>query len=103
MNSDEIKDTEEINELTHCIIGCAMKVSNTLGTGFLEKVYENAVAIEMRKAGLVVEQQKRLMVYYEGEIVGDYFADIVVNGYVLLELKVAKPLIQLTKPNSSII
>jgi len=83
-------NTDEINELTHRIIGCAMRVSNTLGTGFLEKVYENALVIEMRKTGLVVEQQKRLLVYYDGQVVGDYTADIVVNDCILLELKAAK-------------
>ena len=67
-----------------------MAVSNSLGTGFLEKVYENALMIEMHKAGLVVEQQKRLLVYYDGHVVGDYYADIVVNGCILVELKSAK-------------
>jgi GxxExxY protein len=83
-------DTDEINALTHRIIGCAMQVSNTLGTGFLEKVYENALAIELRRCGLEVEQQKRLLVYYADEVVGEYFADVVINGCVLLELKHAK-------------
>jgi GxxExxY protein len=83
-------NTDETNELTHCIIGCAMQVSNELGVGFLEKVYENALAIELRKQGLIVEQQKLLTVYYDGHVVGDYCADIVVNGCVLLELKCSK-------------
>jgi GxxExxY protein len=83
-------DTDEINELTHLIIGCAMKVSNELGSGFLEKVYENALAIELRKQGLKVEQQKLLAVYYDGQVVGDYCADIIVNDCILLELKAAK-------------
>ena len=57
-------NTDELNSLTETIIGCAIKVSNTLGTGFLEKVYENALAIELRRAGLKVEQQKPLKVFY---------------------------------------
>jgi GxxExxY protein len=85
-------NTDEINELTHLIIGCAMQVSNTLGTGFLEKVYENALAIELRKAGLKIEQQKNLLVHYDGQVVGEYCADIVVNDCVLLELKAVKSL-----------
>ena len=80
----------DTDKVTETIIGCAMKVSNTLGVGFLEKVYENALAIELRKARLVAEQQKPILVRYEGAVVGDYVADIVVNGAVLLELKAAK-------------
>jgi len=77
-------------DVTEKIIGCAMKVSNTLGVGYLEKVYENALVVELARAGLVVEQQKPLKVTYEGVIVGDFAADIIVNGSVLLELKAAK-------------
>jgi len=80
----------DTDKVTETIIGCAMKVSNTLGVGFLEKVYENALAIELRKAGLVAEQQKPILVRYEGAVVGYYVADIVVNGSILLELKAAK-------------
>ena len=79
-----------IDEITEKVIGAAFKVSNTLGVGFLEKVYENALAIELRKAGLVVEQQRPVKVYYEGAVVGDYMADVVVEREVLLELKTAK-------------
>jgi GxxExxY protein len=83
-------DTDDLDVLTRCIIGCAMTVSNKLGAGFLEKIYENALAIELRKAGLKVEQQKPLAVFYDGILVGEYFADVIVNGVVLLELKAAK-------------
>jgi GxxExxY protein len=76
--------------VTETIIGCAMKVSNTLGVGFLEKVYENALMIELVRAGLVVEQQKPIKVTYEGVIVGDYAADIIVNSSVVLELRAAR-------------
>jgi GxxExxY protein len=61
-------DTDEhgLNSLSETVIGCAFRVSNGLGAGFLEKVYENALAIEMRKAGLRVEQQKPMAVRYDG-------------------------------------
>jgi GxxExxY protein len=77
-------------ELSGKIIGVFYSVYNTLGHGFLEKVYENAMMIELRKAGLNPEQQKRIDVYYDGEIVGEYFADISVSGLVILELKAAE-------------
>ena len=74
------------------MIGAALTVSNTLGVGFLEKVYENALAHELRKAGLAVEQQKVIQVEYDGVIVGDYVADILVEGDLLVELKAVKAL-----------
>lgn len=80
----------DINELTEKIIGCAITVSRSLGPGFLEKVYENALCIELRRSALNPEQQKPLMVYYDGQAVGEYFADILVNGTVLLELKAVR-------------
>jgi len=61
-----------------------------LGAGFLEKVYENTLAIELRKADLEVEQQKKINVKCEGDVVGDYIADFVVNKSVLLEIKATK-------------
>jgi GxxExxY protein len=79
-------------EKTSKIIGAFYTVYNTLGHGFLEKVYENALAIELRKQGMVAEQQKRIEVFYDGERVGDYYADIVVDGCVVLELKAAEAL-----------
>ena len=83
-------DAHGLNQITALIIGCAYKVSNGLGCGFLEKVYENALAHEMRKAGLTVEQQKPIVVQYDGVVVGEYVADLVVEGAVLIELKVCK-------------
>jgi len=77
-------------ELSGKIIGVFYSVYNTLGHGFLEKVYENAMMIELRKAGLNPDQQKRIDVYYDGDIVGEYFADIVVNELIILELKAAE-------------
>jgi GxxExxY protein len=83
---------DKLNAITEQIIGCAFTVANTLGTGFLEKVYENALAHELRKVRLSVEQQHAVKVYYENIVVGDYFADLTVENSVLVELKVAKTL-----------
>lgn len=73
-------------------IGCALTVAHTLGCGFLEKIYENALAIELREAGLTVEQQHPITVQYRGSIIGEYFADLLVEGSVLVELKTARTL-----------
>jgi GxxExxY protein len=78
--------------LTGEIIGAFYTVYNALGYGFLEKVYENALAFELRKSGLSVEQQKPITVYYAGQPVGEYFADIVVNEVIILELKAVRQL-----------
>ncbi|MFH1564462.1 MAG: GxxExxY protein [bacterium] len=75
------------SELTKKIISCFYQVYNTLGYGFLEKVYENSLIKELNKNGLKPVQQMPIKVYYEGELVGDYFADIVVENLVILELK----------------
>ena len=77
-------------DITEKIIGCAFEVSNQLGYGFLEKVYENALAHELSKAGLRVKQQYPLEVYYDGILVGKYFADLLVEEQVLMELKTVK-------------
>jgi GxxExxY protein len=77
-------------ELTGKIIGAFYTVYNTLGHGFLEKVYENALVLELRKQGMIAEQQKRIDVFYAGQRVGEYFADIIVEGCVVLELKAAE-------------
>jgi len=66
------------------------KVYHTLGYGSLEKVYENAMAVELRRMNLKVEQQSKIDVYYEGVVVGEYFADLLVDDAVIVELKVAK-------------
>jgi GxxExxY protein len=80
------------SQITERVIGAAFRVMNTLGVGFLEKVYANALAHELRTCGLEVEQQHRCVVHYDGVIVGDYAADMLVAGSVLVELKVAKAL-----------
>jgi len=81
-------------DLTKKIIGAFFKVYNILGYGFSEKVYENALVLELRKLGLQIEQQKPIVVYYGGQVVGEYFADIVVNGIVLVELKAVRKLLE---------
>lgn len=83
-------DLDGLNEVTKRIIGCAFAVSNGLGAGFLEKVYENALAYELRKSGLHAQRQQPIKVVYDGVIVGDYLADIVVEDSVIIELKAVK-------------
>ena len=90
MNRVRKMNEEQLNQLTEKIIGCAFKVSNRLGIGFLEKVYENALVHELRKNGLVAEPQRPIKVYYDGVIVGEYFADILVNDTVIIELKATR-------------
>ncbi len=81
---------QELDQITETIIGKAYYVYNVLGYGFLEKVYENSPAYKLTQAGLAVEQQKPLTVHFEGVVVGEYFADLVVEGQVIVELKSAK-------------
>ena len=81
-------------DLTEKIIGCAYKVYNELGAGFIEKVYENALMIELKNEGLAARQQYPVKVYYKGNLIGDYVADIVVEDRVIVELKAVS---QLTK------
>lgn len=86
-------DTDDRHDaLTERIIGCAFKVANRLGPGFLERVYENALVHELRKCGLLVDQQRAFPVVYDEVVVGEYVADIVVENKVLLELKAVKAL-----------
>jgi GxxExxY protein len=79
-------------DLTKAIIGDFYRVYNELGYGFLEKVYENSMAIALKKSGLSVVQQLPFDVYFEGQVVGMYEADLVANDLVILELKAAKTL-----------
>ena len=79
--------------LTEKIIGCAMKVHSTLGPGFLESVYQKALAHELRKAGLKVEWEKFITVQYDGVVVGDFSADMLVEDRVLLELQANQVLV----------
>jgi len=83
---------ERLNKITEKIIGCAFKVSNTLGVGFVEKVYENALTHELRTSGLQVDQQEPIKVRYQGLIVGEFAADILVERQVIIELKAVRSL-----------
>ena len=87
MNTDN-RD-RNLNAITEAVIGAAHRVSNGLGCGFLEKVYENALALELRLAGRNVQQQHAVDVRYRTEIVGNYVADLLVDNEVIVELKVA--------------
>jgi GxxExxY protein len=79
-------------KLTEEIIKVFYKVYNKLGYGFLEKIYENGLIIELKKAGINATAQSPIMVSYEGEVVGEYFADILVDDKVIVEIKAVKHL-----------
>ncbi|HPE40204.1 MAG TPA: GxxExxY protein [Bacteroidales bacterium] len=87
-----MNDLNQLNKLTDKVINCFFKVYNTLGYGFLEKVYERALLIELSKIGLKVESQKPIKVHYDKQVIGDYYADIMVNDIVILELKAVEVL-----------
>jgi GxxExxY protein len=87
--SVELKHADLTDRILHAFY---KKVYPQMGYGFLENVYENAMAYELRQMGLKVEQQAKIDVYYEGQIVGEYFADLLVEGKVIIELKAAKNL-----------
>jgi len=80
------------DRLTQRVIGCAIAVSNRLGAGFVERVYENALAHELRKAGLAIAQQRGLTVVYDGVVVGAYVVDLLVEERVIVELKAVRAL-----------
>jgi GxxExxY protein len=87
-------ETFKHRDLTERILKAFYKVYNTLGYGFLEKVYENSLFHELRKMGLFVEKQKRIWVYYEGLEVGDYFADLVVEDLIIIEIKASEGIVE---------
>lgn len=82
----------DLNELTYMIRGAIFEANRVLGAGFLEKVYENALLIELKEKGLKAEAQVPIRVLYKGREVGEYFADIVVENQVILELKAIESL-----------
>jgi GxxExxY protein len=82
-----ITDKTELNRLSKVIIGCALAVASSLGSGFVEKVYENALAHEFRKAGLAVAQQYGVVVRYDGIILGEYAVVLLVQDSVVVELE----------------
>ncbi len=79
-------------ELSYAIVGAAMEVHRVLGPGFLEAVYQKALAHELTLRGIPFERQKELPVYYKGQLVGHYVADLVVDGQIILELKAVSAL-----------
>ena len=83
-------DERRLNELTERVIGCAFTVANELGAGFLEKVYQNALRLELQAVGLKVAYEQRIPVMYRGEVVGDYVSDLIVEGAVLIECKAVR-------------
>ncbi|MCC6581382.1 MAG: GxxExxY protein [Phycisphaeraceae bacterium] len=87
MNADKTNTQDGMKQLTELVIGCAYEVSNVLGSGFLEKVYENALAYELKTKGLDCRKQVKLPVKYKSVVVGDYLADLVVEDKLLIELK----------------
>jgi len=87
-----VDDNYIYSELTDKIIGCAYDVYNQLGFGFMEKVYENAMMIKLPQKGLEVVQQVPINVYFEDKLVGEYFADILVNNKVIFEFKAVSAL-----------
>jgi len=84
----------EHKNVTETVIGCAYRVYNKMGFGFLESVYEKCLLIELHKAGMDAEAQKPITVYYDDEIVGEFVADIIVNDTVILELKSVRRVIK---------
>ncbi len=87
-----MKENYKYSDITDLIIKAYYKVYNKLGYGFLEKVYENAMMIELLSFNLICQRQQPISVYYNGMIIGEYFADIVVNDVVIIELKAAESL-----------
>ncbi|WP_423225530.1 GxxExxY protein [Candidatus Amarolinea aalborgensis] len=81
-------------ELSDMVIGCAFRVHNELGEGFLERVYENALLIELKEAGLAVRQQVPISVIYRGRPVGEYYADLLVENKLVLEIKAVQQLLK---------
>jgi GxxExxY protein len=85
-------DDPRLNELSRLVIGRSFAVLNTLGVGFLEKVYENALGYELKKLGLNVIQQRGISIVYDGTIVGEYTVDLLIENTLLVELKAVKKL-----------
>ena len=84
----------DYQNITQKIIGCAYRVYNKMGFGFLESVYEKCMLIELNKQQLTIESQKPLKVFYEQYLVGEYVADIVVNDTIIVELKSVKQIVR---------
>ena len=87
MSESSTQVSYQADPLTKLVIGEAMYVHRSLGPGFLESIYHNALSLRWKKAGLKIESQRPLPVFFEGEIIGDFFADIIVENRLVLELK----------------
>lgn len=81
---------DELNKIGEMIIGCSYAVGNMLGNGFLEKVYENALALELIEKNFDVKQQHPINVYYKNRVVGEYIADLLIENKIIVELKTVK-------------
>jgi GxxExxY protein len=91
MNTDETRMGQLVyGDVTSHIIGAAFEVHNTLGYGFLEKVYQRAMQVELIKRGSQAEVEVPIKVFYKHALVGEYYADLLVDGSVMVEIKVAK-------------
>lgn len=89
---EQVSSEVVLRDLSYQVMSAAFEVQNTLGAGFLEKVYENALVLELSRRGLRAEPQKEIQVLYKGEPVGLYFADILVEDELLIELKAMESL-----------
>jgi len=89
MNTDTVQmvTDEELNDLSRRVLGAAFVVSNTLGVGFREKIYENALCHELQKQGVRVRKQVPIQVFYDDVVVGDFITDVLVEDVLLLEIK----------------
>ena len=87
---DDSRSDLQYGEITEKIIGCAFEVIKELGTGFLESVYEKALTMALREKGLQVQCQHPLNVHFRQQVVGEFYADLVVEGKVIIELKAVK-------------
>jgi GxxExxY protein len=85
-----MSERESLDALAEIVIGAAYEVANTLGAGFLEKVYERALVAELRIRGVIAESQAPFIVRYKGEEVGTYFADVLVDRHLIVEVKCAE-------------
>ena len=88
-------DKHRLNIVSGKVIGCAFEVANALGSGFLEKVYQNALLLEIRLCGLQAEKEKLIKVKYKEQIVGEYFADILVESMIVIETKAVQELTEI--------
>ena len=81
-------------DITHQVIGAAFKVYNQIGFGYLESVYHKSMVIELKKQKLAVESEKALKLYYDNEVVGDFYADLLIEENIVVELKSVKKLVK---------